>query len=80
MHTNSPFVAQGMSEDCYDTTGINVAMSNDYVEVLGGYSFDNTTRVPSAQHCGVFDGVIDVFPGIACELYRRYTYQSMEYV
>ena len=61
---------------CYDYTGNgNEAISNDYLEIFGGYTNDQGLGKPveSAYFCGNFDDVNTAFPGFYSKFFRNFT-------
>ena len=61
---------------CYDYTGNgNEAISNDYLDIFGGYTNDPSLgkAVESAYFCGNFDNVNIVFPGFYSKFFRKFT-------
>ena len=54
---------------CTDYTGTHdLKISSDYLGLAGGYTFLTADyAVEAAQFCGVYDGVLSMFPGIYCK-------------
>ena len=55
-----------IGSNCYDTSGIHTATTNnDYLQVTGAYTMNGLVKVPTAYFCGVYLlKQNEVFPGI----------------
>ena len=70
MNTNGAAGTSNVGPFCYDYNAtMSDLISNDYLEILQGYTFSGGTisrSIPANKFCGIFDGTSFTFPGITC--------------